>query len=105
MYWEDRGVTADRDRALKWLEAAADRGDIRAMCNLVYVYGTFLSLYRNLPEEKRWRVAVAEAEKLTQSITLVDPSGKADRGEPKIPDQDTRPTLPAPTNLRIVSSF
>jgi TPR repeat protein len=98
MYWSGWGVATDPKKAREWLQAGADRGDVVAMKGLANIYST-QGPDQNSTEAKRWRSAAAEAERLKEGIVLVDPSGKADRGEPRIPAQDV--LVAPPTNLRI----
>jgi len=99
LYWDGLGGASDRARGLELERRAAEKGDTLAMQTLADLYEADGEL-QNFAEAKRWRSAAAEAEKLKQSLALVDPTGKADRGEPRIPARDVA-ILPAPTNLRV----
>jgi hypothetical protein len=57
---------------------------------------------QNLSEARRWTTARNEAVRLEASLTIVDPSGKAGRGEPVIPPGATTVRPAPPVNLRIV---
>ena len=105
MYSHGYGIPRDQDKALGWYQAAAERGDILAMKSLVVIYSSLgddpPNPSWNPTEAAHWRLAVAEAERLANAIVLLDPSGRADRGEPTIPPSAViAAPLAAPTNLR-----
>ena len=93
LHWEGWGVPRNQAKARTLLEAAAGRGDIDAMAGLAQVSQGV--------EAQRWRTAVEQAEQLKRSISFIDPTGKADRGEPPISSGEIRVAPPAPTNLQI----
>jgi TPR repeat protein len=99
LYWDGLGGASDRARGLELERGAAEKGDTLAMKMLAGLYEAPGAL-QDLAEAKRWRAAAAEAEKLKQSLALIDPTGRADRGEPRIPARDVA-ILPPPTNLRV----
>ena len=63
------GVTADREEALTWLQAAGDRGEILAMRRLVALDGSAPDASEHLSENEGWSAAAAETDKLKQRIT------------------------------------
>jgi TPR repeat protein len=93
LYWEGRGLAKDQDKARKLLEAAAARGDIDAMAGLADI--------AQGEEARRWRAALEQAEQLKRSISFVDPTERANRGEPRIAPNAIRVAPSAPTNLQI----
>jgi hypothetical protein len=101
LYWEGWGIPMNRGAGLQWLHRAAERGHVGAMQNLEELYSQPGPL-QHLEEARRWTVARNEAQRLEESLTIIDPSGKAGRDEPVIPPDATRVRLPPPTNLRII---
>jgi hypothetical protein len=100
LFWEGWGTAMDREAALNWLRKAAERGHVGAMQNLEELYSQDGPFY-DLNESRRWATTRKEAQRLEVSLSIVDPSGKAGRGEPVIPSDATRVRLAPPTNLRI----
>lgn len=113
MHWDGLGTATDREKGTEWLLAGAERGDVLAMKSLVTIYSVddqlnadpaLVKRWRNPLEAERWKVAVVEAEMWKRDIVLVDPSGMAGKGDPKIPAANVIVKPLPPTNLRIVPS-
>ena len=101
MYFNGWGIMSDREEALKWYLAAAERGDVKAMRSLenFYLYG---GAHFNKLESDRWKHAANEAEKFELDLVLLDPSGQAGMDEPEIPSRKVVLPRPLPPlNLRI----
>jgi uncharacterized caspase-like protein len=99
--WEGWGGPKDQMAGTEWLQKAAERGHVTAMQDLEWIYAQPGPM-QNLDEARRWATAGQEARWLQASLTIVDPSGQAGRGEPAIPAEATSVRPPAtPTNLTI----
>ena len=99
--WDGSGAPRDQRQAIAWMTAAAERGDLTAMRNLVNMYktpGPFLSQ----TESQRWQGQADQAARVETNMTVIDPTGKAgDRNQPLSPAATSIPPPSAPTNLRI----
>ena len=95
LFWEGWGGPKDLMAGNEWLRKAAERGHVPSMQSLENLY-TAQGPMQNLGEASRWATARKEAERLEASLTIVDPSGQAGRGEPAIPPDATVVRSPAP---------
>ena len=67
LYYNGMGAAIDKEKAIKWLLAGAERGDALAETSLVRVYGKD-SEYANPVEERRWKSTLAETEMWKEGI-------------------------------------
>jgi len=98
--WEGWGGPKDPMAGTEWLRKAAERGHVASMQSLESIYSADGPM-PSLGEASRWTTARKEAERLEASLTIVDPSGQAGRGEPAIPPDATVVQPAAPTDLRV----
>lgn len=85
------------EEGLGLIRKAAENGHIPAMKSLLEYYNSFGHF--NPGEVSRWEKEITDAETLLASITLVDPTGEANKGDPKVSEDALR--LQMPMNLRI----
>jgi TPR repeat protein len=101
LFYEGLGGPVDHRVGTEWFRKAAERGHVMAMKNLGNIYKAEGEM-QNLDEASRWAKAYEEAYRLEASLTIIDPSGQAGRGEPAIPSDATAVIIPPPRNLRII---
>jgi TPR repeat protein len=61
MYLFGRGVENNGEKAKRWLELAANRGQVDAQSILGIMYATGQSVARNIPEATKWLTIASEA--------------------------------------------
>jgi hypothetical protein len=97
LYWDGLGGTKSESDATRWFESSAQRGNTRAMENLIAIY----AYTRNEIRQKYWQQILTETQRLEARITVSDPS-QAARLDPSIPQEATRAKVPSPvTNLTV----